>query len=109
MGEDIILFHLDTGTDKRDIHLRMEGDVLALDGYDRGVSTKQLTGDFDYEYRITVSSTALVPLYIRFGLQIGQSKELVEAIAIEIAGGNAYTLFREMLLDAGAAFEIWSA
>ncbi len=109
LGEDIILYHVDTGTDKRVIRSRMEGDMLTLDGYDRGVPTKQLTGDFDYEYQIMVASSALPPLYIRFGLQVGQWKKWLEAIAIEITGENAYTLLREMLPDAGVTFDTWSA
>ncbi|HVV56423.1 MAG TPA: hypothetical protein VHC47_13905 [Mucilaginibacter sp.] len=109
MNEDIILYHLDTGVDKCDIHLRFEGDVLVLDGYDRGALTKQLTGDFDYEYRITVAMPALLLLYDRFGLQTGQRQALIAQIAIEISGANAYTLFRKMLSDTGVAFDSWSA
>lgn len=108
MNEDISLYHLDTGSDKSDIRLRFERDALVLDGYDRGPLTKQLTDDYDYEYRITVVVSQLLPLYNRFGLQLGQRQALLEIIALEIAGARSYTLFHEMLSAAGIAFNTWS-
>lgn len=108
MNEDITLYHFDTGSDKSDIHLRFEDDALVLDGYDRGTVTKELTGDYDYEYRITVAVSQLLPLYNRFGLQMGQRQALLEVIAAEIAGTHSYTLFHEMLSEAGITFNTWS-
>jgi len=108
MNEDIVLYHLDTRSDKSDIHLRFESDELVLDGYDRGPLTKQLTDDYDYEYRIMVAASQLLPLHNRFGLQVGQRQALLEVIAGEVSGQQAFTLFQKMLLAAGVTFSTWS-
>lgn len=108
MNEDITLYHLDTGSEKSDIHLRFEAETLVLDGYDRGPLTKQLTGDYDYEYQIVVAASQLPLLYKRFELQVGQRQALLEVIAVEIAGAHSYTLFHEMLSEAGISFNTWS-
>jgi len=81
---------------------------LALDGYARGAVTKQLTDDYDYEYRITVRAAELRPLYSRFGLQTGQQQALLKAIAAEISGAHSYVLFYKMLSATGVIFETWS-
>lgn len=109
MNENITLYHLDTGSDKSDIQLRFESEMLVLDGYDRGTLTKQLTDDYDYEYQIVVAASHLPQLYSRFGLQVGQRQALLEVIAGEVSGPLAYTLFQKMLSASGVTFSTWSA
>lgn len=109
MNEDITLYHLDTGSDKSDILLMFEAEMLILDGYDRGPLTKQLTDDYDYEYQIVVAASRLPLLYSRFGLKIGQRQALLEAIAKEVSGPQAYTLFQKMLSASCVTFSTWSA
>lgn len=109
MNEDITLYHLDTGSDKSDIHLMFKAERLVLDGYDRGSLTKQLTGDYDYEYQIEVAAPQLPLLYKRFGLPVGQRKALLEVIAAEVSGPKAYTSFQKMLSASGVTFSTWSA
>jgi hypothetical protein len=79
-----------------------------LDGYDCGVTTKQLTGDFDYEYRIMVSEDALPALYSWLNEAPGQKQILLQSVAAKISGEKAHTLFRNMLTEAAVAFETWS-
>ena len=46
-----------------DIRLGFEGEKLKLDGYDIGETVREIWGDSDYEYFITVAGEELEKLY----------------------------------------------
>ena len=102
---EVSLYKVDSPFLKIDISLRFEGETLVLEGYDRGVTTKQMAGADDYEYRITILGDAVAALCSWLNTAPAQKQMLLKAVAARISGEKAYTLFRDMLGEAAVAFE----
>ncbi len=80
-----------------DIRLGFEGEKLKLDGYDIGETVREIWGDSDYEYFITVAGEALEKLYRLSGIEVGRKQELVEHLAGSFSSNEAFSSFRDYL------------
>jgi hypothetical protein len=88
-----------------DIRLGFEGEKLKLDGYDIGETVREIWGDSDYEYFITVAGEALEKLYRLSGIEVGRKQELVDHLAKTFSLNEAFSSFREYLTASEIGFE----
>ena len=99
------LFHFSDDRIRIDIRLGFEGEKLKLDGYDIGEAVREIWGDSDYEYAITVSGEDLEKLYRLSNLEPGQKKALVDHLAKTFSLNEAFSSFREYLTASEIGFE----
>ena len=91
------LYHLEREDIKIDIVARFEKDKLIIDGYDIGKTVKEAWGDTDYEYVMTIPAKSLPPLYELLGVEVGDRKALLEAIAERFHGNKCYSAIRDFM------------
>lgn len=70
---------------------------LVVDGYDRGPFVEERTGDWDYEYSVTVASEHVHLLHSLFNLQSPDRLLLLEAVKKRFEGPVAFSSFRNFL------------
>lgn len=99
------LFHHEDAGIRVHIRLGFAGERLKLDGYDIGPTVKELRGDSDYEYAITLQGAGLEQLYRLSGLAPGRKRELVDHLAERFSLNEAFSLFRAYLLEKEIQFE----
>jgi hypothetical protein len=80
-----------------DIRLGFEGERLKLDGYDIGETVREIWGDSDYEYFLTVAGEELEKLYRLSGIEVGRKRELVEHLAVSLSTHEAFSKFKDYL------------
>ena len=78
---------------------------LRIDGCDSGKLVKQMWGDFDYEYIITVKPSDLPGLISA----LGTTKDgLLETIARAYSGERAFSKFRAFLSERKIPFDFFT-
>jgi hypothetical protein len=95
--ESITLYHLKREDIKIDIIARFEEDNLIIDGYDIGKTVKEAWGDSDYEYVMTIPAKSLPPLYGLLGVEVGDRKALLEALAKRFHGNKCFSAIGDFL------------
>ena len=91
------LYTIDRKDIKVTIDLGFDGENLKLDGYDIGKMVKEIFGDSDYEYSITINSENLPKLYEINKVEFGNKKKLIIALSVFLSDNKAYSLFHDYL------------
>ena len=91
MKKSITLYHLKREDIKIKIVARFEKDKLIIDGYDIGKTVKGAWGDSDYEYVMTIPDRSLPPLYGLLGVEVGNRKALLKALAKRFHGNKCFS------------------
>ena len=97
MQESITLYHLEREDIKIDIVARFEKDKLIIDGYDIGKTVQEAWGDSDYEYVMTIPAKSLPQLYGLLGVEVGDRKTLLEALAKRFHGNKCFSAIGDFL------------
>ena len=97
MKESITLYHLEREDIKIDIVARFEKDKLIIDGYDIGKTVEEAWGDSDYEYVMTIHDRSLPPLYRLLGVEVGDRKMLLDALAKRFHGNKCFSAIGDFL------------
>ena len=97
MNESITLYHFKREYIEINIVARFEKDKLIIDGYDIGKNVEAVWGDSDYEYVITIPANSLPPLYGLLGVELGDHKALLEAIAKRFHGNQCFSAIGDFL------------
>ena len=91
------LYHLKREDIKIDMVARFEKDKLIIDGYDIGKTVEEAWGDSDYEYVMTIPAENLPPLYKLLGVEEGNRKALLEALAKRFHGNKCFSAIGDFL------------
>jgi hypothetical protein len=91
MKKSITLYHLKREDIKINIVARFEKDKLIIDGYDIGKTVKEAWGDSDYEYVMTIPAKSLPPLYGLLGVEVGDRRALLQALAKRFHGNKCFS------------------
>ena len=97
MNESITLYHLEREGIKIDIVARFEKDKLIVDGYDIGKTVGEVWGDSDYEYVMTIPDRSLPALYRLLGVEEGDRKMLLDALAKRFHGNKCFSAIGDFL------------
>jgi hypothetical protein len=95
--ESITLYHLEREDIKINIVARFEKDKLIIDGYDIGKTVKEAWGDSDYEYVMTIPAKSLPPLYGLLGVEVGDRRALLKALARRFHGNKCFSAIGDFL------------
>ena len=95
--DSITLYHVEREDIKIHIVARFEEDKLIIDGYDIGKTVKEAWGDSDYEYVMTINQGSLPPLYRLLGVETGDRKALLKAIAERFHGNKCFSALGDFL------------
>jgi hypothetical protein len=95
--ESITLYHLKREDIKINIVARFEDDDLIIDGYDIGKTVKDAWGDSDYEYVMTIPVKSLPQLYRLLGVEVGDRKALLGALAKRFTGNKCFSAIGDFL------------
>lgn len=108
MKESITLYHLHREDIKIDIVARFEKDKLIIDGYDIGKTVEEAWGDSDYEYVMTIPASSLPPLYRLLGVEVGDRKRLLGALAKRFHGNKCFSSLGDFLDQNGIEHETFT-
>ncbi len=97
MKKSITLYHLESKDIKIDIVARFEEDKLIIDGYDIGKIVEEVWGDSDYEYIMTIPASSLPALYRLLGVEVGDQRRLLEALAERFHGNTCFSALGDFL------------
>ena len=93
----ITLYHLERKDIKIDIVARFDEGNLIIDGYDIGKTVEEAWGDSDYEYVMTIPERSLPLLYRLLGVEEGDRKMLLKALAKRFHGNNCFSALGDFL------------
>jgi len=71
--------------------------ALVVEGYDIGSKVKELLGDSDYEYFVTVTKEEVGKVYSSLNIEGGNKIKLLEEIQKSFKGNSAYRDYRDWL------------
>ena len=91
MDCSITLYHFKRKDIKIDIVARFDKGNLIIDGYDIGKTVQEAWGDSDYEYVMTILQRSLPLLYRLLGVEEGDRKMLLKALAKRFHGNNCFS------------------
>ena len=81
--------------------------ALVVEGYDIGSKVKELLGDSDYEYSVTVTKEEVGKVYSALNIEGGDKKKLLEEIQKRFKGNSAFRDFGDWLDSKSITAEVF--
>ena len=97
MKDSITLFHFKSEDIKINIVARFEGKKLIIDGYNIGNTVKEVWGDSDYEYIMTIPGKGVKQLYGLLNVKVGDRKALLKALSKRFYGNKCFSAIGDFL------------